>query len=205
MKAYNEKVKEYSRHIDALEEIFNKTVGENEIYLKTDTFYGQKWMISNFSLGEYKSYRSYDENIKDVISEYERYKKLINSYVEEYHKWEIEYEKNKEPFAKFVENPSPFFVYTPLVRGTTKRDCFSVDFNDTDGNKESFKASMYSYPNGHLFTITDTIHNYDYSVRPMTESEFNEFLVCATAGKQDIKEAVEYSDYLKKLYAQLMR
>jgi hypothetical protein len=109
---------------------------------------------------------------------------------------EKEYEENKEPFAEFVKNPSKFYVRR-LLGEKYERYCFLSAFNST--NDGSFNCAEFA-ADGDVPQEME-ITNYNYSIRPMTEDEFNKFLTKAVAKEShNAKEADELTDYFRDLF-----
>lgn len=173
----------------------------NELFLKTPLYasiYDNlfRWGAESYYDWNYHTHNTYKENIDSLKKLYNKRTEDILYFRKMLYNWEKEYKENKDQFAEFVKNPSKFYVRR-LLGEKYENYCFSSAFYSP--NDESFTCAEFTM--GRDVPQEMEITNYTYSVRPMTEDEFNKFLTKAVANEShNAKEADELTDYFRNLF-----
>lgn len=147
----------------------------------------------------------YFDTYKDACAvaqeKYQSVMGLIDEAREHLEHIEKEYSSNRIKFAEFTKGPSMFFVAEDINDSSSKNYYFAYEISPSEDGM-SFDAFVHSGLNckgeHRIFKATE------YRIRPMTREEFEGKFIIPHLGnfRMNIKETVEYDNYIRNLFNQ---
>lgn len=123
-----------------------------------------------FLFNQYNQSRSFEENENSLQDEYKDNMRYLRKERDNFENWKRGYEDSKESMKEFMKSPSQFFVKTSLFDGYEEY-CYGTGF---ECGRTFFYCNMMTSRSESM--KRRCINQCEYSVRPMTEDDFNNFI-----------------------------